>query len=342
MNKRISLIASLMASVSILCSAQGYYDDDIYFDSSKDKDKNKELAKQQAAAKSRTNGYVIQRVADYPSADTYSYSGTSTRSVDDYNRRGMFARDSIANDSAQSATDFAYTRQIERYYNPSVVAGQNDRELEELYYATPANVNIIINSPGYWGYYPGYWGGWYDPWFGPSHWWGYYGPNWWWGSGWGWSYPGWGWGPSWAWGGPIYAPGWGWSWGWGPSWGGSWRPEMSHRHPGATRHPRGVSPSYGNHNYGGWRPAYNSGNRHNGNASSYPAYRPGSQGSNGYRPSYNSNGNNNDGKNYVRPGRRNSNSDNPVWRSNNSGGGNRGGVYNGGSRGGGGGNRGRH
>ena len=80
MNIRNSFFLSLLIISVGVCRAQGYYDDDIYFNSSKDKDKNVELAKKQAEeAKKRTsNGYILYPVADYAAADTYAPEGSST------------------------------------------------------------------------------------------------------------------------------------------------------------------------------------------------------------------------------------------------------------------------
>jgi len=106
MNVRNLLILSMLVTATGLCRAQGYYDDDIYFDSSKDKDKNIELAKKQAKTKpaSAANGYILYPIADYPAADTYTPDGTLAMSVDEYNRRGIFANDTVSKDSAMSAS----------------------------------------------------------------------------------------------------------------------------------------------------------------------------------------------------------------------------------------------
>ena len=148
--------------------------------------------------------------ASYPAADTYNFDSGSTRSVDEYNRRGIFApADTTVSDAMQradslAAVDFNCTRQIERYYNPDVVVGSSDADLAQLYYSQPANINIIINTPGYydwgWPYYSPYspWGWSYSSYWGWNS---YWGPSW----NWAWG-PGWGWGPSWSWG---WWPGWG-------------------------------------------------------------------------------------------------------------------------------------
>lgn len=345
MNIKKTLLLSLLVTVAGVCRAQGYYDDDIYFDSSKDKDKNIELAKKQkeAARKRAANAVILYPVADFPAADTYAPEGTSTRSVDEYNRRGIFAKDSLAHDSLGNVTDFAYTRQIERFYNPEIVKGSADAELAGLYYAQPAYVNISVNVPysTYWGY-PYGWSGWYDPWYYSSYWgWGGYWNNpWHWGPGWG---------PSLAWGPGYWGPAWSWgpSWGWGPGywgpawgWGGAISRPYNPRHPGANR----VDRPSGNHRYpgrpgGNYRPSYNN-NRH-----SSPAYRPGGnrhENNGNYRPgNTNNNSNNRDYNSYTRPGRNNRNSS--TFNNNNSGSyRSNGGSFNGGGRSGGGTGRGRH
>ncbi|MCI9606820.1 MAG: hypothetical protein HFJ94_01440 [Muribaculaceae bacterium] len=347
MNIRNLLLLSLLVTASGVCRAQGYYDDDIYFDASKDKDKNIELAKKQAKAKpvSQTNGYILYPVADFASADTYAPEGNLTMSVDDYNRRGIFATDSVRHDSTAAATDFAYTRQIERFYNPAIVKGSSDKDLAQLYYAQPANVNIYINTPayGYWGY-PYRWNSWYDPWFyGPGYWpsYSYWNPYY----GWGCNYPFWspGWGPAWAWGPAYWGPGWGWGASWG--WCGVHSRPVSNRHPGAIRNPRPGS-NIGNHRPGSnsYRPAYSPG-RHPGSNSNYrPSYN--NSNSNGYRPGYNTNStnsNSNNNNSYTRPGRHNSNSyTNSNRGSSGSSYRSSGGHTGGGSSSGGGGGRGRH
>ncbi|MEZ3559335.1 MAG: hypothetical protein K1V86_07700, partial [Duncaniella sp.] len=186
--KRILLTMAGIVAATSAVTAQSYFDDDIYYDASKDKSKPAKTVKQTY----RTPSTVI--VAEYPAADTYNVTGTRTISVDDYNRRGIFATDSLTTDS--TATDFAYTRRIEQFYNPEIVSGSGDQELVNIYYMEPERVNVYVNTPsGYWGYdyfYPDF------AWYGPS--WAF---NWRWNSPWYWN----------SWYDPY------WSWGWGPSWG---------------------------------------------------------------------------------------------------------------------------
>lgn len=319
-----SLLAALIAAAPLACaSAQVNFDDDIYFNPSKDKDKNIEAAKKlkKQQQQRQANAVILYPVEEYPAADTYEAEGTSDRSVDEYNRRGVFGKSKTPSDtitmSAKEYEQFANTRRIERYYNPAIVTASGDDDLEQLYYAEPAEVNIYLNTPGYcYGGYPwgGYWNGWYSPWYGPG------------------------------WYSPWYGP----SWAWGPVWGGGWsRPYYNPRHPGAAHRPSATRPGSnrpatglrpGRHqSTGTYRPGNNSYHRPSAPAGNYR--RPAS-GNNG---NYNSNQNQNY-NNYTRPGRNNSSSD--SYRHNS------GSTYrqsstgsfrsSGGTRSGGGGSRGRH
>lgn len=233
--------------------------------------------------------------ASYPAADTYNFDSGSTRSVDEYNRRGIFApADTTVSDAMQradslAAVDFNCTRQIERYYNPDVVVGSSDADLAQLYYSQPANINIIINTPGYydwgWPYYSPYspWGWSYSSYWGWNS---YWGPSW----NWAWG-PGWGWGPSWSWG---WGSGWGWGpgWDWGPGWGPGWSRPYNPRHPGALAHNR---PGYGGGQSAssGRRPgAVNTGSSYHGQSNA------GWNGGNGNRPTANGTS----GSTSLRPG----------------------------------------
>ena len=296
------LMAALIVAAPLACaSAQVNFDDDIYFNPSKDKDKNIEAAKKlkQLEKQRRANAVILYPVEDYPAADTYAAEGSSTRSVDEYNRRGVFGKNKATGDtltmSAKEFEQFSNTRRIERYYNPAIVTASGDADLEQLYYAEPAEVNIYVNAPGYsyWGYpyWSNYWGGWYSPWYGPGWYSPWYGPSWAWGPSWSWS---WGWGSSWGWG---YDP-----W-WGPAWGGGWsRPYYNPRHPGAVHRPSASRPSTYRPRTG-IRPG-----RHQGTGNYRPStggsYRRPSAPSGNYRPSGGNNNNNNQNyNNYTRPGR---------------------------------------
>ena len=130
------LTAALLASVSSLAMAQGYYDDDIYYDASKKKTEKKE---QKKADKSNAQAtYMVtgnRQVADYQPADTYEVPASSSLDVDvdTYNRR---TQPSNANSSAVSGSDngdYAYTQRIERFHNPYIVTGSDYDELKESY-----------------------------------------------------------------------------------------------------------------------------------------------------------------------------------------------------------------
>lgn len=275
--KRFSIfLTGLLASITV-ASAQSYYDDDIYYNASKATKKESTQKKQTTNnsnyynAATYGNGTATVVVADYPSADNYTVNGTRNISVDEYNRRGVFATDSLSSDT--TSTDFQYTRRIEQFYNPQIVSGSGDEELANIYYMEPETVNVYVNTPSsYWGYdyfYPSiawsspyyynnywrwnsgwYWNSWYDPYW-----------AWNWGPGWG---PSWAWGPSWGWG-PAWGPSWGWNPGWGPSWGwgGGGRPSNP-RHPGVNGYRPSNNHFAGNNGGISTRPGYVNGGRHQG------------------------------------------------------------------------------
>ena len=116
------LLVGLFASTFGNAAAQSYFDDDIYYDASKASPK----AKKEVVRQTYTTPSTVV-VAEYPASDTYNVDSSRQRtiSVDDYNRRGIFANDSLTADS--TATDFAYTRRIEQFYNPEIVSGSNDQ-----------------------------------------------------------------------------------------------------------------------------------------------------------------------------------------------------------------------
>lgn len=283
--KKLLLLTSLLTGGFIISHAQGFNDDDIYYNPAKDTKAKQEMADkaarkaaQQAAQYNNYDPTIGGH--DFYGADAYQVVGSSTRDVDEYNRRGAYApADSSA--AVAEGDDFTYTRRIEKYHNGDIIADINDPELVEYYYASQPDVNIIINAPGYGWNYP--WGynyyAWNSPWYWNSWDW-YWGPSW----SWGWGYPGWV--PSWSWGwgypgwGPAWRPGWGYP-GWGPSW--------AYR-PGSTtgRRPVGIRNGYTGVGNSSLRP---SGNRTPGRGGvtheSLGNYRPGSSSSS--RPSYNNN-----------------------------------------------------
>lgn len=268
----LHFITASMLTLPAVAGAQSYYDDDIYYNP--DNDKKKEQKVESGSGYQKQNSYYAGNtgyVADYPSADTYVFNSGSTRDVDEYNRRGQFmVSDTIASDSTQ-LEDFAYTRRIERFYNPDVVTDSGDDDLINYYYsAQPAqNINIYVvnNDPYYWNYtyYPWSWR---------------YGYTW---------HLGWGIYDPWYWG---YDPYWSWSWSWG---GPCWYPGYHHHH-----YP-GYWPGGGGHTHA-WRPSSPGASRpHNpsyASGSSAGTRRPGTAigGNSSYRPSVSN------GSSATRPG----------------------------------------
>lgn len=254
MNRKLFFIAFVLGfAVCIQMQAQGYYDDDIYFNASKAKKEKAEAAQKKAEAKAASN-YVQNKSVDFPGADTYEITGDLTRDVDEYNRRGPSASNKYAYGNMMPDSllngDFANTRRIERFHNPDIVEGSSDEDLQYLYYndeqelqnaaANVTQVNVYLGSP--WGWSWPYWSSRY---WGPSW------ASWGWGPSWGWDpyWAGsWGWGPSWSWSwgwGPGWGPGWGfgWDYGWCPGWGHGWGPVWAGPSWGGGWHrPRPSSP----------------------------------------------------------------------------------------------------
>lgn len=175
------LSASLVLVASPMALADDYYDDDIYYDASK--------------AKKKTSKN------DYQSSTGYDYgysSSSSTRDVDEYNRRGgdYNQAEGVVYDSILTQDGYIYTNRIERFYNPNVVSGSGDSALIYSYNENQPVVNIYIDD--FWDPYP--FSGWSwswgysTPWYYTSSVWNPY-----------WTYYGW------------YNP-WSWSWGWGWTW----------------------------------------------------------------------------------------------------------------------------
>lgn len=330
-----SMIALLLiGSYSTIATAQDYYDDDIYYNPSKAKTKEKK------STKANSNSNVI--IVDYPAADTYIVTGDGVNiDIDTYNRRGVFANDSINATSTVNSENFECTQQIERFYNPDVIVESQDETVAQIYYATPAtDVNIYVGSPSWgFGYYPYYSSPWY--WGTPHSWWYYnswaYNP-WYWDYGPYWSYPSWYWG----YGGyyPYYHPPHhhGIAYHPGPSRpGGNYRPSGYHSgrtnnyRPGSTSNmhrPGSANNGYRNESSGGnYRPGRGT-NRSNSSNKSYRSNNESNNGNNSYRPSSKNSSRGESSSSYRNSGSRNSGS---GFRS---GGG-------GGTRGGGGGGRGR-
>lgn len=285
MNVKTTLLSmALLAGCILSVSAQSYYDDDIYYDASKDKEIK--AAKAEAEAKKRAEEQRLRQQAnfnptlggeDYAPADSYQYlvSDSSTRDVDEYNRRN---RSSLDTDSTSGTynDEFAYTRRIERFHNNDIIADYNDPDLTEYYYSSqqesPTEVNIYLGSPAwawdswYWPYRPWSWSySWYSPWY--------------------WSSWDWYWGPTWS-----YYPGCYWHGGyypWGPSyhpgWGPGYAPGHGHHHAWqptpptpSGRRPVGVRNGYTGLDQAGRRPASASSQSSSSSRNGYGNYRPAS------------------------------------------------------------------
>ena len=150
--KKAFFTAILLAGCAGLASAQNsYYDDDIYYDASKDKKvKAQNEAHKKAKEEQRKREAEQQRMAeqqyydqlyrayygnydptlgghDFEGADAYTVNAGSTRNVDEYNRAGKYARrDTISPRQQNGSDDFAYTRRIEKYHNGDIISDVND------------------------------------------------------------------------------------------------------------------------------------------------------------------------------------------------------------------------
>ncbi|MCC8037134.1 MAG: hypothetical protein LIP02_03225, partial [Bacteroidales bacterium] len=220
--KQIATAIALAVVASGVTSAYAStLDDDIYF-SSKPKKETKTTTK--STTTSTSTQYTPQSAVTTTAATTTTTSSNyaEERDVDEYNRRYTSTdeyTDSVAS-LDDASNDFTYTNRIERFYNPDIVEGSNDTELQDYYYTaledqaetSVTNINLYV-VPSYVGYWDNFWScrTYWDGWWGPS----------WsltWTPGWGWSY-GWGIGVfpayTWSWG-YGWGPSWGWGWGWGP------------------------------------------------------------------------------------------------------------------------------
>ena len=248
--KRVFVIAALTACSIGILRAQSYYDDDIYYDPAKD------VTQKSIPVVVNQNGAI----GDYPAADTYTVHNVGTvRDVDEYNRRTPVESDTT---EIPQSENFEYTRRIERFYDPQVVASLDDPELVEYYYTSAQpEVNIIIGSTAF-----------NDPWLWD---WGWYSPY---------SYSYWGWN-SWYWGYPYswWRPSWYYGWyhpGWypGPSWYPGWHPGHypGHHYPGY--HPGGGNRRWAGGSPGGWGTfgsRNGNANRYNGGRGDSSGYKPG-------------------------------------------------------------------
>lgn len=128
---RISSLALAAVLTSVAASAQGYYDDDIYFDPSKAKKEQpaqKKQPAQQQAAQQPTQFYYDGAsyvpwtgAGDFQAADSYAPAGTSTRDVDEYNRHyagSDLPADSISLEQFEEmSASMSNTRNLARFHN---------------------------------------------------------------------------------------------------------------------------------------------------------------------------------------------------------------------------------
>lgn len=195
------------------------YDDDIYYNPKKEK----------------------KEKSQNPNTEINLVNG---RDVDEYNRFGGYYESDIdtIGVTVGNGEDFVYTKQIQKYYNPTIVVDNAD-VFDEVMNSSYGNVDIVINagvptiSTWYTPYYYSVWGSSWNYW-----------NSWVWGPSWTWSY-------SWynPWYNPCYTPWYDpWYDPWYPGWGPSWHPGP---HPG--HHPSG------GHHHADWNPNGHRSNRPN-------------------------------------------------------------------------------
>lgn len=248
MARKRFLLPALLCVSGITAYAQGYYDDDLYYDASKAK---KEAPKPAQSAQAQSNqAYGTQytttpqqtapmyyydgaayvpwdSVGDYRPADSYILSGSgSTRDVDEYNRRGPAyeaAHSSSMPDSislqdfeTMSATEYLARFGDSQVARETLASASLDTDYADVYNAGynsgyDAGFNASPSTSLSINFGAGYPYGYYP----------YY-------SSWGWPYYSWRYpyywnSPSWAWGWDYPAWSWGWNWGWtSPSWAWGW------------------------------------------------------------------------------------------------------------------------
>lgn len=165
------LLLLMLGAMPLSMMAQ---DDDMYF-----------VPKKSKTVKSGVSSYTVVE------APEHTYAGSS-RSVDDYNRRGssyealpdsdIIVFDGVAGVYPDSAGDFSITKKMSRWddYTPSQAYWEG--------YADATHDSWSWHSPWYYSsYYPWYDSWYYDPWYyGYGSWrYGWYDP-WYWDYGWGW------------------------------------------------------------------------------------------------------------------------------------------------------------
>lgn len=288
------IIPAAFCASAILASAQGCYDDDLYYDASKAKKEAPKPVPAKVAQPAKATpipasgmyyydgaAYVPwDSVGDFRPADSYLPTGGSTRDVDEYNRRGGYYAEQPDSISLRDFEEMSATDYLARFGGSEVakeaLAAQGGAAVDGTTYAdiynagynsgydagyndSPQTALSINFGPGYpYGYYSYYntWGWPYYGWRNPYYW---YNPWW------GWDYPSWSWGwgwtsPSWAWGYPGYYPGY---------YPGHWGVTHYRQSPSAAHRPRSTGYNYGASGGRGGRYGHATPG-----SSSRPGYRP--------------------------------------------------------------------
>ncbi|MDE6126871.1 MAG: hypothetical protein K2G30_07935 [Muribaculaceae bacterium] len=214
--RQLSLVAAAALAGVSGAVAQSYYDDDIYYDASK---ATKKEPKKQAATRQQQQTLYYYDGADYvpwtqagiyPAASEYQPTGSSTRDVDEYNRRGSYtpseqpdsitlaefeqmsamsntegrARFHDSEAARQAAPSISYDEDGNAYYTDGTpyTGGNGGTTTIVSVPASSVSFNFGVGYP----YYNPWYGGW--PYYSYS--WPY--SSWYWND---WYGPGWGWGP---------------------------------------------------------------------------------------------------------------------------------------------------
>lgn len=137
--KNLIILSSIFLLGSGVMFAQ--YDDDIYYNAGKEKQKQQNLASGLDA-----NGRVV---ADgyYYNPNLGEYSNPSEQDIDAYNGYGGYYETAIDTIGAAVANseDFVYTQQIQKYYNPTIVT-DNQAVLADIIANSYGNVNVVYNG----------------------------------------------------------------------------------------------------------------------------------------------------------------------------------------------------
>ena len=173
--KLFTLMGALLAGCA--CVMAQDYEDDIYYDGSKET-KTVKVVTKQVPPSSGYYGELTTQVTPLTGV-------VNGRDVDEYNRR--YNNYDESDTVYLTEEEFANTRRIEKFHNPTIVIRSNDPGLMEYYFDSTPTVNLIVGTDWSWGPYWGWGYRYYDPWYSWS--WGWNDP--WYYSGWyGWGWPG--------------------------------------------------------------------------------------------------------------------------------------------------------